>query len=56
MNIHHLHSWNLAPKAAMQLQRELAHRVVATGALPDVRIVAGADLASVSEVAAPRRA
>ena len=47
MRIHELHPWDdLAPAEAVELQRRLAPRVVATGDLGphDVRAVAGVDL------------
>lgn len=40
-----LHPWNLAPKEAVALQRELAGRVVLRDEVPDpVRLVAGVDV------------
>lgn len=44
MKIHHLHSWNMSPKKAIELQRELAGNVEARGEVRNVRIVGGADL------------
>jgi deoxyribonuclease V len=44
MRIRRLHSWDLAPKAAVALQRELASRVETGPALGEVEIVAGADI------------
>ncbi|HUU85973.1 MAG TPA: deoxyribonuclease V [Phycisphaerae bacterium] len=40
-----LHRWNVTPKAAMAIQRDLADRVVKNGPLGKVSLVAGADLA-----------
>jgi len=47
MKIRQLHPWDLSPREAMRLQRELASRVVRRGELPasKVRFVAGADVA-----------
>jgi deoxyribonuclease V len=47
MRVRHLHDWQLAPRDAMALQRELAARVVARGDPPEtaVRFVAGCDVA-----------
>lgn len=40
-----LHSWQLSPREAMALQKQLAGRVVRNGALPDpLRTVAGVDV------------
>jgi len=44
MRIRRLHSWDLAPKAAVALQRELASHVEAGPALGDAEFVAGADI------------
>lgn len=38
-----LHSWNLAPRAAVALQRRLTERIIES-ALPKVRLVAGGDV------------
>jgi deoxyribonuclease V len=43
MKIHRLHSWNLTPKEAVVLQRELADRVDARSPLTRCELVAGAD-------------
>jgi deoxyribonuclease V len=42
-----VHEWDVSPREAMQLQRELAGRVVRRGELPatGVRLIAGADVA-----------
>lgn len=40
-----LHSWNVTPKEAIELQRNLADRVIATGRLRRPRWIVGADLA-----------
>jgi deoxyribonuclease V len=40
-----LHDWNLSPKQAVQLQRELAPRVVARNEFKEIHCVAGADMA-----------
>ena len=47
MRVQHLHDWNLAPRDAMALQRDLAARVVAQGDPLEaaVRFVAGCDVA-----------
>ena len=47
MRVQQLHDWNLTPRDAMRLQRELAARVVARGDPPEsaVRFVAGCDVA-----------
>ncbi len=47
MKIRQLHPWDLSPREAMALQRELASRVVRDGspADEDVRFVAGSDVA-----------
>ncbi len=45
MNFSDLHPWNLSPKEAVALQRELAERVSLRDELPDpVRFVAGVDV------------
>ncbi|MGE3809721.1 MAG: deoxyribonuclease V [Gemmataceae bacterium] len=44
MRIAKLHSWDLTPKDAVALQRELAGRVDASVSLTDCRLVAGADV------------
>jgi deoxyribonuclease V len=44
MRIRRLHSWDLDPKAAVALQRELAARVEVGPSLGDVELVAGADI------------
>jgi deoxyribonuclease V len=44
MRIRSLHSWNLKPKAAVALQRQLADRVETGPALEEVELVAGADI------------
>lgn len=40
-----LHSWNVTPKEAIELQRKLADRVIASGRLRRPRWIVGADLA-----------
>jgi deoxyribonuclease V len=47
MRVERLHDWNLTPRDAMALQRELASRVIARGDLSEraVRLVAGCDVA-----------
>lgn len=47
MRLQRLHDWDLSPRDAMALQRELAARVVARGDPPEpaVRFVAGCDVA-----------
>jgi deoxyribonuclease V len=44
MRIRSLHSWDLTPKEAVALQRELAGRVETGPALGEVELVAGADI------------
>jgi deoxyribonuclease V len=44
MRMRPLHSWDLSPKAAVALQRELAGRVEKGPPLGDVELVAGADI------------
>lgn len=44
-----LHSWNLNPKEAIALQQKLASRVIAHGDVPQVRTIAGVDLAFSSD-------
>jgi deoxyribonuclease V len=47
MRVRRLHDWDLTPRDAMALQRELAARVVARGDPPEaaVRFIAGCDVA-----------
>lgn len=45
MRLQQLHGWDLSPKEAIALQKELAPRVVSTGGPEKVRFVAGADVA-----------
>jgi deoxyribonuclease V len=47
MHLAPLHPWDLSPKEAIALQRELASHVIRTGDLPEseVRFVAGSDVA-----------
>jgi len=40
-----LHSWNLSPKEAIEIQKRLAARVITQNRLESVRFVAGADMA-----------
>src|SRR5437660_532017 len=44
MKIRHLTSWNLTPKEAVALQRELAAQVEARTPLTECRLIAGADI------------
>jgi deoxyribonuclease V len=44
MDIPHLHDWDMTPKAAVALQRELAGRVRADMPLKTYRYIAGADV------------
>ena len=44
MQVHRLHSWDLTPTEAVQLQRQLADRVDAQTPLPKWDLVAGADM------------
>jgi deoxyribonuclease V len=50
MELLNLHPWDLTPKEAIALQRELAARVVCAGSPNDVRRVAGVDI-SVDRIA-----
>lgn len=47
MKIRQLHPWDVSPREAMRIQRELAARVVRRGGLPGskVRFIAGSDVA-----------
>lgn len=40
-----LHSWSVTPRQAAAIQREQAARVIRAGRVPELRLVAGADLA-----------
>lgn len=40
-----LHSWSVTPKRAVEIQRELAGRVITKGCVAKLRLIAGADLA-----------
>jgi deoxyribonuclease V len=44
MHIHPLHRWDLSPKEAVALQRELAGRIVADAPTPACTLIAGADV------------
>lgn len=44
MKTHSLHSWDVPPRDAIALQRELAGRVITTGSPGPMRTAAGADL------------
>lgn len=44
------HRWDVSPKRAIAIQRELSNRVVRKGTLRRLRIVAGADVAFVPEL------
>jgi deoxyribonuclease V len=44
MKIHPLHRWDLTPDEAVNLQRELAGRVVITTPLPSCNLIAGSDV------------
>ncbi len=44
MHFHPLHRWDLTPKEAVVLQRELAGRVVINALLPSCSLIAGADV------------
>ena len=41
---HELHAWNLSPKEAIRLQRELSHRLLLSWASREVTSVAGVDV------------
>ncbi|HUK55322.1 MAG TPA: deoxyribonuclease V [Nitrospiria bacterium] len=45
MKTRSLHSWNLSPKEAIEIQKRLAARVITQNRLESVRFVAGADMA-----------
>lgn len=47
VRLHRLHSWDLTPTEAIELQKRLAGRVVSVGAPGEVRFVAAADVAYV---------
>lgn len=40
-----LHSWSVTPKRAVEIQRELAGRVITKGCVAKLKLIAGADLA-----------
>ncbi len=40
-----LHSWSVTPKRAVEIQRELAGRVITKGCMAKLKLIAGADLA-----------
>jgi len=40
-----LHSWSVTPKRAVEIQRELAGRVITKGRVGKLKLIAGADLA-----------
>jgi deoxyribonuclease V len=44
VKIHRLHAWDLSPREAVALQRELAGRIVTGPPLTECRIIAGADV------------
>jgi deoxyribonuclease V len=44
MKINRFHSWNVAPKQAIEVQRDLASRVIVRGGPRKLRTVAGCDL------------
>lgn len=44
MHIHRLHSWDLTPKEAIALQKELAPRVESRTPLTQCKLIAGADV------------
>ncbi|HEU5200060.1 MAG TPA: deoxyribonuclease V [Ktedonobacterales bacterium] len=41
-----LHSWNLSPQEAMQVQRELAGKVIREDQLGEVKVIAGIDISA----------
>jgi deoxyribonuclease V len=45
MHIKRLHSWNVTPKEAVQLQLRMANRIDARASLTRIELVAGADIA-----------
>ena len=45
MIIQHLHNWNLIPKEAIALQKELAHHIITDDCLHTVTYIAGVDVA-----------
>jgi deoxyribonuclease V len=44
MHVHKLHSWDLTPREAIALQKELAGRVESRTPLTDCKLIAGADV------------
>jgi len=44
VKIKKLHDWDMTPSQAIALQRELAQKVSVCGTLPDIHLVAGADV------------
>src|SRR5262249_39967309 len=40
-----LHRWNVTPRRAIELQTQLAPRIICRGVFPRLRFIAGADLA-----------
>ena len=45
MKIHSLHPWNLTPKEAIEIQKQLSARIIRENYVQSVRCVAGADVA-----------
>ncbi len=45
MRVNHLHSWDITPREAIQIQQDLCTRVIRSGRLANVRLIAGADTA-----------
>ena len=43
---HLLHSWNLEPREAIQVQRELASKVIREDRLGEVKVIAGIDISA----------
>lgn len=46
MEIKKLHSWDLSPSQAISLQKRLSRKVITTGKVRKVRLVAGCDISS----------
>jgi deoxyribonuclease V len=44
MKLQHIHAWDVTPKQAIEIQRQLQHRVIKTDRLNSIRFVAGVDV------------
>jgi deoxyribonuclease V len=45
MKIHRFHTWDVTPKEAIQVQKQLSAKVITQGCMPSPKLVAGADAA-----------